>query len=916
MQRLEKYLPDDSENTAGRENGTENCQSIVALLRRARRESNVDLLSHLAFKLNRWDAVHYIVYQMLDNGTDLRLEGSVPRMLPSNINWKALAPDGRSGKGLLARISSKVLDTVPDIPVGNANKAPVPVRIGTSTKRAERRQRELARATQAEIMAEFWRSLGLLVLTAADLPERSSLDAMEHFYRILARLQYLDGIPHDVYNAPPSGPLNRALSRAGMPYLQDQIMHTLADATLEAQFVESASRSAAPGSPAPQRRFKILRRELGVGTWLEFVLWCCIEGGFIQEACWILDQMRQRPKEWRLKSWSEVLQATGGIDPQKIEHFDTWAECGVNQTEHRLFLSRKPFLGMGDRTITSEVVVAIMDAILNSASFARGNRAEYLRDMSETIGSLRSMLKQNGIYLGTGDVNHLLARIIESEGIVKDTDPRSLRLPLDLFPYAIPEEARSSQALPPSLPKSRAVDHGHVSSALVLGLYSHTWNAYSSQGHIPGALEIFETLLGAQSPNKVGEMRRFALDDKHVIHASPVRHAPELQAQLLGDERLHTASRENLALQMLWQVSLSLFLDALTTSRAHRFCHWLLTPDENGYQPVPTAMFSDRLLAPAIIRFAASTTNPHLFAMVTRAMETPIPRETLKAMVTYEATILDWPNALRLLEYLPTRHETHWGATNIAVVAACIIALSKPSKFSVFVRKAYLKEAKAVLVALLEGRFNRTVSPAARPYRYQEQELYQMHRILESIPGPLEEACREAKLQWDKSHHPAVGVPANAFHHILAVVAETQGCLAAKRLWDLWCMDPFGPQAAYVRTGVDPDLFSMNNFLLPIHTESSASETPATSYESEAAKLVIPTLATVRIIAMRAIQEQTAIWRGTSDDVNNEPAKNAVREVLAWSIRMFERFGLTQQELEREMEGHLDRIRQESEVDS
>jgi hypothetical protein len=854
---------------------------------------------------------------MLDNGIDLRLQGSAPRKLPSNIDWKALASESQNRQGLLARISSKVLDAVPEIPIGNASKASVPAPIGTNTESSGGRRRSLGRAAQVEIMAEFWQSLGMLVLEAADLPERSSLAAMEHFYQILARLQYLDGIPHDVYNAPPSGALNRALSRAGMPYLQGQIMHILADATLEAQFVETASRFAAPGSPAPRRRFKILRRELGVGTWLEFVLWCCIEGGFIQEACWILDQMRRRPKVWRFKSWGEVLHDTGGIDPQKIEHFDTWAECGVKQTEHRLFLSRKPFLGMGDRTITSEVVVAIMDAVVNSACFPRGNRADYLRDMSGTIGSLRSMLKQSGIYLGTGDVNHLLTRIIESEGIVKDADPRSLRLSLDLFPYTIPEEAGSPHTQPAPLPKSRAVDHGHASSAFVLGLYSHAWNTYSSQGHIPGALEIFEMLLGAQSPNKVVEMRRFALDDKHIIHAAPVRDARELQAQLLGDERLDIASQENLALQMLWHVSLSLFLDALTTSRAHRFCHWLLSPDENGYQPIPATMFSERLLAPAIIRFAAATTNPHLFAMVTRAMETPIPRETLKAMVTYEAIILDWPNVLSLLRYLPTRHETHWGATNIAVVAACIIALSKPSKFSVFVRKAYSEEAKEVLLALLEGRFNRTVSPEARPYRYQEQELYQMHRILNSIPGPLQEACREAKLQWDKSHHPNVGVPANAFHHILAVVTETQGCLAAKRLWDLWCLDPFGPQAAYVRTGVDPDLFSMDNFLLPIHTESSASETPAAaSYEREDQKLVIPTLATVRIIAMRAIQEQTAIWRGTSDDVNNEDVKSAVQEVLAWSIRMFERFGLTQQELEREMEGHLDRIRQESRIDS
>ena len=892
---LEEVLPlslgGKVEETGNAVRGTTEVRFILGVLQRARKTDNLDLLAHLGFKLNRWNAVHYVVNRLLDEIRTPELRPG-PHCLPSNINWRHLGIQNWDSIGYLDELTWKTMNKVPSVPVVNTESQSILSLVESDGGQAGESEPNTIRD---EIMGEIWQSLGLFILEAADLLQKHSSAAMEHVFQILGRLQHLDLIPHNIYNDAASQGLRQCRSRAGVPYMQNQIMNTLADSSLEAAYAEATASSVPVALRPPRRRYKILRRELGAGTWLEFILYCCIEDGFFWEAHRIVDQMQRREKEWHVKSWSKMLDTSGAIDPKRVDYFDTWAECGQNATESRLFMSRKPFQGMGERTIASEPVVSLMDGLIDSATDLDSNDKSFAAALKK-IGSLRSFLESSGLRLGSGDVNYFLTRVIESQVVEADINPHSLGTLLHLIPYTETRNKGDGTAET----TTPAVNHGHGASTLVLGLHSYALNSYASHGNISGMVDAFEKLIGALDFRKVLEMRRLALDDKYQIKASPTRYTEDLRRALIGEKDFDILHRELLCHLLSWPTSLSLFLDAVTVSGNYRLGNWLLNANNDQDRLIPTEHFSDPMLAPALIRFAASTKDKALFSTIGGLLKTPVQREILKAVVTYQVTNLNWDTAVALLEHLTVRHKAHWGATNVAAVAAMVIRLEHASELSTQSspkggQKAHLARAKGILAKLLEGKFNRN-SYAGERYRYQQHELYQLHRLLSSLPGSLQEVCQQAKLQWNASHNPPEHIVANAFHHILSAVVGTQGSLAGKRLWDRWCIDPFSALAQQVRIGPNA-IFQPVEGLRRAH-RSSPPDTHADS-ASESENLVVPNANTVRIIALRAVQE-LAVLKTASQD-SSPSAKDDVTDLLGWCVRMFKAFGFTEVEIEREL---------------
>lgn len=916
---METYLPESlrqrpaSPLAGEKEDEEAQCLSILRLLRETRRTKNVDLLGHLAFGLNRWDSVRYFVDRLLENVWNLRVRHPVPNRLPSNIDWMALPVQNRRGPDRLGRISWKNVDIASTMPVNGARDGFTAADFANSFGPAASGGLSSS-AIQDMTLEQLWQSLGTFILEAADLPGERSLDAMEHVYEVLARFQQLDLIPSEVYNAAPSEGVPRSRSRAGMPYLQDMIMHVLADASLGARPAGSSAVSQAPDPRARRKRVRMRKRDLDAGNWLELVLWCCIEGGLAREGAWLLDQMQRRSIQWKVKSWNLILQSTGPPDPRRMGYFDTWAECGLNATDYRLFSSRKPFLGMGERTLTSEVVVATMDGLMNHARADQDGEENSPSDIWPIIASLRTMLKRDGLYFETGDVNHLHARVIESNAITLDQYPAPPMVPLEQAPCVMSEE--EGDGLSNSASESPAVDHGHGASTLVLGLHSYFLNIDAALGYISRALGKFETLLGSIDSDKVLEMRLSGLKDKHLIDAPPVRDTKQLRRQLFGEEIPGFFPEETISLMVLNPISLSLLFDALTASKDHRLGHWLLSAkNDDMLGVIPNSMISNPLFAPALIRFAADTNNRHLFSSVTMRLKTPLPREVLKAMVTYQVQRSNWNKASTLLHYLPERQDCHWGATNVASIAAAIIKISERRALgnlitSEHLRKEHVDRAQGLLASVLQGKFDRMVRPSERPYRYQEEQLWQIHRILCSIPGSLGEVGNTTTLRLKRHHNPPDGVPVNAFHHVLAAIVEAHGSLAGKRLWSKWCMDPFGRLAKRIRIGPNAISRQSDNLAFRISWKKPKAAKKGDWSTSQLGKPVLPNLKSVRIIAMRAIEEQRSIWRGYVV-FSSESRKFGVLDVLNWSIDMFKNFGLTELEINKELDGQLARIMQE-----
>lgn len=906
IESLEQYLPQALGGKVGDIGkygvieGNQEVQSVLRLLEDARKSDNVDILAHLAFKLKRWDAVHYVVNRLLDGIKDPGPHPD-PKCLPSNLNWRQLGIQNWDSIGYLDQISRRPLNKMPQyIPVSRTDSQSI---INLVEPRNHERP---SHSTRNEILGEIWQSLGAFVLEAADLTERRSLAAMEHVFQILGRLQHLDLIPHDVYNDASSGGAVQSRSRAGTPYFQTQIMNVLADASLQAIYTEATSSSVPVDLRPPRRRYKVLRRELGAGMWLEFVLYCCIEGGFSREAHWIVDQMQHRSNEWHVKSWNALLETVGEIDPKRIDYFDTWAECGQNVSENKMFMSRRPFLGLGERTISSEVMVSIMDGLIDSATIQH-HKGFSVRETLKRIDSLRSTLERSGLRLGNGDVNYVLARLVDSQAVVAEDDPHSLEMLLDLTPFVRAETDSAETAGP----KVSAVDHGHGASTLVLGLHSYAVQEYALQGNVSGMLSVFETFIGALDFRKILEMRRLGLDKKYRINESPVRSTEDLQKRLFGEEKFDDLHYELVCSFLSWPISLSLFIDTIKTSRNYRLGKWLLDATNDQGRFIPTEHLSHKMIAPALLRYAAATSDRALFSNITNMLKLPASRETLKALTTYQVGVMNWDVTVGLLEYQAMRHDCTWGATNVAAVAAAIIQLDQPSgpvvnSLSKADRKAHMGRAKDVLVRLFEGEYNRSVDPG-KIYLWQEQQLYQLHRLLSTVPGALEGICRSVKLQWKGPHNPPGGISTDAFNLLLAAVVDAQGSLAGKRLWTRWCMDPFSDRARRIKIGPNASYLIKKDPSLSARDRKFIRQASGkASHNNREDEIVLPDINTVRILAMGAIKEQNEPWKADSS------SDDGVLKLLAWCAHMFKCFGLTGLETDRELEGNLARILWES----
>ncbi|EFQ98197.1 hypothetical protein MGYG_01233 [Nannizzia gypsea CBS 118893] len=895
IKSLEKYIPRrnlDKGSMTGQKSEQEDCEAILELLYQAREQLGFDLLTILGFKLGRWHDFHVIVNKLLDFASEnralIRGEG-----LPSNIAWGCLGSfDSLSGDQLkTTELSGIQLDNN-----GRHVSSFKAYLEGTML------QNQLGKSDRrAETMSELWQSLGAFVLEASDLPATESHVAMSHFYLVVARLHHLDMIPSDVYkyvsNYDPTLP-NRP---PGIQLLSYPIMSVLSETALEAAALEDSVDKAESDSTPSVPSFKFNSKQLGLGIWLEFVLWCCVEGGYTAEAAWILHTSRGCSKPWNIHSWAALHRSKGPIDPLKMDRYDTWAECGVFSDEPFAYRSDRPFLGMGERTITKEVVSSVMEGLINSLKFDAGTasgRGDSLKYVLTRLGLLRALLGRNKLSLSQEDLTHMIVRILEAGAVAPEIDPQSLELLLNHASYIHPAEHLTNPS-GPGYENARPQEYSPASSLVVLGLYQYMLNIYASSGRASGTIDIFGRLLGEVDPAKVFEMRESVLDSKYLIMAPRVHQTAASRSRMAR----HKAQSEHLELP---PVSWALLLDTLTSSRLYRLADWVTHSCAKALEISTSRTREGALITDSLIRLATATKNRELYSKTIKKLKPPLKRQTLIALLNWRIGECDCKGAIELLHYLQDTKLLQWDIENITSLAAVIIRLEyqlsstnqpKVRSTSVESQKDTLDLACNLLIDLLNGKFNQHYS-YAKGQHISEAMLNRLHYVFCTISGRLSEICRKVQLQWDRLYDPEYRIPPNAFNQLLTAVVDTQGLLAGKRLWDRVCIDPLlsfdtfrDRKQQIIRAG------------LPFN---------ARSIYPKKTSLVIPDLTTIRIIANAALDEQKYLRQlghnSASPAVQPLTSQKYTAEnidrILAWCARIYERLGLDSREINRELDGY------------
>ncbi|KAL6236904.1 hypothetical protein BDW75DRAFT_205607 [Aspergillus navahoensis] len=813
-------------------------------LNTARTELNRDLLAHVGYKLNNWSMVYAILNELLNAA-------------------EAVAAASPSRRGVLEDRAISLglsLDQLTD----EDSFSPQALRTSRITELESLDSityRPFSQDYYMLLMAEVWKSLGTITLYAADTSPAKSKLAMSVVYRILARLHHSGLVSERVYKYTTPDTYQATFRPPGMHLLSTHIMDVLSDAAWTVHEAEVAAEAAAAGKDAPFLPAKINIKELGHEIWLEFILWCCVERGHINEGIWLLDKLMSR-KGWRFQSWTPLLHDEKALCNTRIDReVSTWpSPDSTNVTSEPPKHTDPPslFHGLGKRTISVEIAIALLDNLPNLVHMGMSTggvpAAEFFRRIDRLKFAIVSATTSESEFLSTTKaVNWFTTRVMESGGLVPEADPQTFDNLLKLTPHVVPPW---SNGMCPVHEDTLAALHAsqlYDDTSAFTGLMEYNLKYHSSQRFTGSALNLFAVL---QAVIDTCKMRR--LDD---FFSSRREGDSANLPPSYSDSFLPFVS----SIPQLSNVTVAHLFDLITVSRAFAFGEWLLLSDDVDGPTVPVSAYGDQALAPSLLRFASATKNGNIGETVVQSLGQPVSLNSLRAILNYRITMHQWDQVISILRYIRDNRIKTWAHSNIAVIAAEIIrldhALILSSKESGMASKvtsdieANLAEAKKVLYRILFGEFDENPWRKRRNPNFQAHTLISFTRLFRDLPSPsLHEIAGSI---FESEYVPMYRlsyIPSPPFHTILAAIAETHGTHAAKKIYKRFCVSYKSPEFSRLVVG------GITRFYEKAERDFRRGDPnfDAEYFHHLQKKMVFPNPNTVRILTQAAVREYQA----------------------------------------------------------
>ncbi|RAK99791.1 uncharacterized protein BO80DRAFT_426167 [Aspergillus ibericus CBS 121593] len=916
---LEQYLPPslrrcaDDDVSDSQSHATERTDAayfaqtieLSNLLLHARDAGKLDLLTYVGFRLNNWSAVQFLINRLLDAADSLK-EVSLPLQPLSNYDW-----------GLDSGLS---LDELTSRTVEPALKLPqVPNRPQSSdlTSLDAFTERPFADDHSRRFMAEVWQGLGSIVLDAADASPNESKLAMSHVFQILARLHHSGAISDRVYQYVPPDSYQASFRPPGIHLLSSHIMSVLSDAAWLVHEAEVAAQAAAAGEDSPYLPFKMGVRELGPEIWLEFILWCCVEHGHIEEGVWIIDRLvaKTGDQAWKFQSWKPILDESGSVWQTKIDQEETWRQPGHH--ERPMMLRKRhnptPFHGLGKRTMSAEVASALLDNLPNQVYQGLGFRgmspSALLRYVSRLKFAIAPSTADKQLLPTSRASNWFVVRVMESGGLKPDADPRAFEDFLRITPCVVPPWDADLHHVDKDDLARLSLSQLYDETSALAGLIEYNIRFYSKKRLCGDALNAFAWLQAIVDTSKIQR-----IDD---FFSSRVDQ-PGLAFPTLNADELDSAKSLESSMPQLSSITLADLIDLVTVSRAFTFGDWLFFSNDADGPPVPPSSYGNQALAPSILRYATATKNSALCDAVIQSLKQPLSSNTIRALLNFRISMHQWDSVIMLLEFIRDHRTKSWGHSNATALAGEIIRLEERTKqqsdsAAPVEQIESLTRATDILLRLLQGEFNEPTQFAQT--HFQERALFGLHRVFLSVPGALHDVATAATntLPYKASPRTAVPyIPATAFHSLLSAIVDTKGSAAGQRFWKEWCLDSKSPTFRRLQEGGIVRMY--------LNKERNRSKGDphfdAKYFKQLQKKATIPNPNTVRIIAQAALQEYNeheAQSQPDPDSPTQPPpsSPNPAEDVLNFCIERFESFGVRRREINREVGGLLYRRRRE-----
>lgn len=871
--------------------------SLPLVLSRVRQKSNIDLLSFLGVYQGRWEAVMWLINAMM--------EYSAGRVGVDEQSKQLLSLLPLGGKKRLDKITKMPITAQSSNEVRQASK----LSLDYLTDKKGDYSVEATMLLGHQSLGQIWQSLGTMILQAADRSpdDPSYIIIMTQVFRILGHLHHISAFPDTIYNYAPATDPTVLQRPPTLHLLSRRIMSTLSDVEFSLHWEEEILKYQELGYELSKTSVPPKVREFGPELWMDLVLWACVEGGWVIEGAWIVQEIDRRQgsrtKRWSAISWPEICaRKAPQLDWMSIIRLEI-DKTRLNQVGGiGIATGTNSTVDMGTRTVSREVILAIMDGLPNVAHSRQSTFGTSYSEVQQSITACKSLLECDHPDLDAKLLNPTILRLIESTGVDSRGSPGALQRAVDLRRMTSKNGKIADATL-------LAQDAESDDTAAILGLLHGILYGFARGGNLQGSLTTFRRIQDIVDTNREERIQKFA--DELRMRSREANSCDDLINPNIG-------GKDKIKIPLLWPeipaVVLTAFLDLIIDTKFYDLGKWLLHSDDLDGSAISPKLYANPSLQPALIRFATATADDELLTRVLERAEPPLSERVLHALLRCQLVLGRWSKVKDILQYFQKKKGVSWEASDAMAIASTILQFEHSHLETDTVGS--ISQAQSILSDLISGKYNSQQDPSEIPDLSEAKMANQLGRIFKTLPDCLRTTVKETSRETHRAHT-SITITPNAFNILLEAMVECYGPLAGKRLWERWCREPTeaapksSPTISYMNRHmrlpiialeedleeervVTPTLKMLRNILRPILRIRQRPVSPKSDDADQTVTRPAPNS-----------QENNGELRDGREKANSEaikrPPTEQEQDLLEWGISMFKKFGLADREIKLEI---------------
>lgn len=762
---LESFLPKDlslSFRSDGRKDFDErkDFDDVLKILQDAKSFTGIDLFAFMVLDQGRHKAVVYLAEILLKPAQSLP-GSSVEQALPSNIAWPQFS---------ISKLVKQPIELDADRHVKRQSVSHAPLSCDSNG----------GETGYERVMPLLWQSLAELVIASIRRPAEEAKRILHTVLLILAKIHHVDLIPSAVYTyAVPKAPTNIQQSPI-LSLLNSRILSTLSDAVWQAQQEDELARAATGDASRqdltydealPGGRFRLKLRELGPEVWIEFILWCCVEGGYPSAGARIIQSLHKDTEY----PWSAVHWTTSGQNTETSVPSIDWDRVrrrpGGTVGGFEAYSREDPFVQMQPRTISAEVVLALVDCLINSVDSVSFRSTT---GIESKISDVLSFLEPHG--LAPAYFDYLAVRLLQTENFGLRTGPHGLEnwaLTVSHLRSLRTMKVRSFQK--PSLIYDYILQH----TMFQAGFWHQVLQAYIESHRATKAVDVLtriQQLVDRSKLEAIGEFMSGVVQPQDGFFTSrPVkRHTEYIDSH-----------------GQLPDYKLLLVINLVTSAKLFGLSDWLLHSSDVDGPLIPVEVRGRPSIASGLSRHAIAKDDLFLLRSVIEQSARSDRKPTvnlLRALVNAQIHFRAWDDVSFLLQQLKVSETGGYSPSIVAHLAASILRLEVES--TVQQRDGAGQDhmqAEELLLDVLSGRYNAPPSDfTVLQRKFFKQQVNSLLHVLQAIPDSrLGDVAAHYLSKFPVGNLPQLDRA--TFNVIFSAIVEVKGALEGRRIWEIFC---------------------------------------------------------------------------------------------------------------------------------